>query len=223
MLGIGCLIGVGIGYLLFGRTGEESAANRQPREAADGPAVQSLDPAGPLDTPTPVPTIMVEIGSTADPRPTRTPEPERATEIPVRPQEGAFPPAFTLPSLEGDSIALADYRGQPILLNFWATWCPPCVEEMPAIQAAYESHAREGLVVLAVNSGETADVVEDFQLDAGFTFPILLDSDDRVSEDYNIEYLPTSFFVDVEGIIRVKVEEGMSESDLRRNLEEILP
>lgn len=141
------------------------------------------------------------------------------------PQEGFAAPDFTLETFEGQTYTLSDFRGRPVLVNFWASWCPPCRSEMPAMQRVFEDLEEEGLIVLAVNSthqdnlGEAIKFVNNLQL----SFPILLDRTGSVGSLYDIRSLPTSFFIDPEGIIQDVVVGGpMSEALLRIRIEEML-
>ncbi len=115
---------------------------------------------------------------------------------------GATAPDFTLFSPAGEEIDLSDFEGQVILVNWWATWCPPCKAEMPALNDFYETHKTDGFVVLAVNSQEGASTVKDFIQDNGFTFPVLLDSQGQVMDRYHVRALPTSFIIDRHGVIQ---------------------
>jgi len=117
-------------------------------------------------------------------------------------QVGAVAPDFQLPSLAGEQVALSNYRGQVILVNTWATWCPPCKAEMPAIHEFYQAHQDDGFVVLAVNSQEDAATVQQFISAQGFTFPVLLDIQASVLDQYKVRGLPTSFIIDRDGVIR---------------------
>ena len=114
-------------------------------------------------------------------------------------------PDFRLENLDGQSISLSDFRGKPILLNFWATWCPPCVSEMPYIQQVYEEWSGKGLVVLAVNIGESSPKVKGFLQAHDLSLPVLLDTKENTAEKYNITGIPASFFIDSDGIIREKI------------------
>lgn len=122
---------------------------------------------------------------------------------------GASPPAlgepapdFVLVSLEsGEEVALSDFRGRPVIVNFWATWCVPCRTEMPDLQHAYET---EDVTVLAVNWQESETVVQDFVTEFNLTFPTLLDSSGKVREHYGVVGLPASFFIDAEGVLRAR-------------------
>lgn len=127
------------------------------------------------------------------------------------PEVGALAPDFTLRSVAGEPVTLSEMRGQVVLINFWATWCGPCREEMPAIQARYN---RGDFAVLAVDFGETAEQVQGFMDEIGVQLPALLDSDGSVQELYRVRGYPTSFFVDAEGVIRFFHIGQMNEADL---------
>src|SRR5262245_60957034 len=110
-------------------------------------------------------------------------------------------PDFALVGLDGKTVRLGDLRGRVVFLNFWATWCPPCREEMPAMQALAAELEKEGLVVLAVNYAETAEVAEAFVQETGLTLPVLLDGDGAIARRYRVPGLPASFFVDRRGAL----------------------
>lgn len=126
----------------------------------------------------------------------------QASDIPA-PQPDHPAPDFVLPSLDGTSITLSELHGQVVLINVWATWCPPCRAEMPAIQAAYDQYRDRGFTVLAVNSREVRDTVTQFTHQHALTFPVLLDTEGKMGAAYRANVLPSSFFVDRRGIIRV--------------------
>jgi len=112
---------------------------------------------------------------------------------------------FTLPLLRGGNAALSSYRGKVVILNFWATWCPPCRTEMPSMETLYQRFNAQGLEILAVDIGESASSVQQFIRRAGYTFPVILDRDNRVSTVYQIEVIPTTYIINREGIIIGKV------------------
>lgn len=119
-------------------------------------------------------------------------------------QVGLPAPGFTLPSLGGDQISLAMFRGSAVLINFWTTWCPPCKKEMPALQQVYERYNDQGFTVLGVNwtRVDDYDKIEPFMRELGLSFPILLDEHGEVSEGlYNLLGLPTSVFVRRDGTV----------------------
>ncbi|MGD8615608.1 MAG: TlpA disulfide reductase family protein [Gammaproteobacteria bacterium] len=110
-------------------------------------------------------------------------------------------PKFTLTDMDGEAHSRADYRGKVVLVNFWATWCPPCIREMPSLERVHQALKQEPFVVLAVNQWENADHVFAFmgQIDVFPSFPILFDRDSAVSEAYGVKGLPTSFILDKQG------------------------
>ncbi len=133
-----------------------------------------------------------------------TPPPTSPTRFSVGVGLGNLAPDFTLKNLEGQDISLSSLRGKPVLINFWATWCPPCREEMPYLQQIYEEWSGEGLMLLAVDIGESPALVKEFLETHNFSMPVLLDTERIVSEKYNITAIPTTFFIDRDGIIRGK-------------------
>lgn len=129
------------------------------------------------------------------------------------PLPGHRAPDFTLPSLAGEPMTLSDLPGQVVLVNIWATWCPPCRAEMPAIETVYQRYRDQGFTVLAVNQMEPQAAVADFVQELGLTFPIVLDSRGSVSQLYRVQAVPTTFFVGRDGVIRDMLIGGpMSES-----------
>ncbi|MBP6471093.1 MAG: TlpA family protein disulfide reductase [Chloroflexi bacterium] len=121
--------------------------------------------------------------------------------IPGPVQTGQPAPDFTLAMLNGRETSLSDYAGQVVVVNFWATWCPPCKAEMPAINAYYEANQDKGFVVLGVNAHEDAGTVSRFIESTGFTFPILLDDYGKVEQQYQINSFPSTFVIDRDGQI----------------------
>jgi len=113
-------------------------------------------------------------------------------------------PEFSLMSLDGTPLRLSDLRGKVVLLNFWATWCPPCISEMPDLNALYRQYGNEkNFVVAGVNLREPPAEVASFARQRGITFPLLLDRDgDVTGRDYRIRTLPASVIIDREGRIR---------------------
>jgi cytochrome c biogenesis protein CcmG, thiol:disulfide interchange protein DsbE len=133
-------------------------------------------------------------------------------------RQGFLAPDFSLQTLSGKTITLSSLRGQPVLINLWASWCTPCQAEMPAIQRVYQDYQAQGLQVLAVDSTnqDNPDKVPAFVQQLGLTFPILLDRNGSVGRQYQLQALPTSFFVDGNGVIQDVVVGGpMSEALLR--------
>ena len=138
---------------------------------------------------------------------------DRATAVPVGPARvGAALGDFTLTDLSGKSVRLSDYAGRPVLINAWATWCPPCRAEMPALHDFYRAHQAEGLVLLAVNAGESRSQVQSFIQQMGFTFPVLLDPNTNLLTELGIRSFPTSIVVGRDGKVK-KIHIGMLSAD----------
>ncbi|HEY4685194.1 MAG TPA: redoxin domain-containing protein [Dehalococcoidia bacterium] len=139
---------------------------------------------------------------------------------------GRAAPDFLLPALDGSTLRLSELQGRPVLVNFWATWCPPCRAEMPALNAAYESHADEGLIIVAVNLRESTERVSDFADEFGLAFPVVFDRAGEVARTWRIggptEGLPSSYFVDREGVVRKVVYGALTERTLDEGLGLIL-
>jgi peroxiredoxin len=119
----------------------------------------------------------------------------------VGPYVGMLAPPFTLKDLEGREVSLEDFRGKGVLLNFWATWCPPCRKEIPALQEFYQTYG-DKVVILGINMMEIKVAVARFAEKYGITYPLLLDHRGEVATKYRVRLLPTSFFIDEGGVIR---------------------
>src|SRR5207247_3610479 len=118
------------------------------------------------------------------------------------PLVGAPAPEVALTDLQGKEVRLSDLRGKVVLLNFWATWCKPCKEEMPAMQASYDKLRDEGFVVLAVNELEDVEKVAEHIRTHRHTFLVVMDHDNRVANQYGVVGLPASFLIDRQGLVR---------------------
>jgi cytochrome c biogenesis protein CcmG, thiol:disulfide interchange protein DsbE len=141
------------------------------------------------------------------------------------PRQGFLAPDFSLQDLKGETITLSDLRGRPLLINLWASWCPPCKAEMPDMQSVYEAYQEQGFLILAINATfqDSASATASFVDEYGLTFPILMDTTGEVSRQYQMRALPTSFFVDREGFIREVVVGGpMSPALLQVRVEQLL-
>ena len=141
------------------------------------------------------------------------------------PREGFPAPDFSLPTLDGEEVTLSDLRGQVVVINLWTSWCPPCREEMPALEVVYGQYREEGLVVLGVNSTfqDNEEAAASFVRELGLTFPILLDRSGAASRRYQLQALPTTYFVDRQGIIRSVVLGGpMSPATIESKIVDLL-
>lgn len=120
------------------------------------------------------------------------------------PAEVDFPaPEIALADLQGREDSLASHRGEVVLVNNWATWCPPCKAEMPILQAFYEAHAAQGFTIIGIESGEPASEVAAFVAQYRLTFPIWLDPLGKAVEAFDNYNLPSSYVIDRDGIVRL--------------------
>ncbi len=119
-------------------------------------------------------------------------------------------PTFAVPRLGGGTGALRDYRGHAVLANVWATWCPPCRHEMPALQRLSRVYSTRGLIVVGLDQGEGDDVVRRYVRSIGVTYPILMDREQRYGEAFMVVGLPTSVFVRADGTVAAVVDGEMS-------------
>jgi len=128
-------------------------------------------------------------------------QPSNASSI-ERAKKGKPLSNFSLENLEGEIVQLSNFKGQIVLVNAWATWCPPCVAEMPDLQAYYQAHRDENFTILGINAGDPRSKVEAFVNREGITFPILLDPDVDLLTDLGINSFPTSILIDTNGIVQ---------------------
>ena len=134
-----------------------------------------------------------------------------------------FPDA-TFATLDGEPVQISQLRGQHVIVNVWATWCPPCKAEMPLLQQTADEYAAEGVVVLGLNATaqDNLEGVAAFVADQGLTIPILLDTEDLLWTTYNVEYFPTSFFINPDGTIYHVVIGMVQETELPGLMDEWL-
>ena len=141
---------------------------------------------------------------------------------PPAPRVGRVAPDFTLSRVDGTEARLSDYKGQPVWINFWATWCPPCRAEMPEMQQKYRSLKEKGLVVLGVDVGEDASIVEEYIAERNFDWTFLLDKGSLVAEQYGNSGLPYHVFVGRDGTIKAIQVGGMPGNVMDRYLSMIV-
>jgi peroxiredoxin len=135
------------------------------------------------------------------------------------PWVGQPAPDFQFQGGDEQLTSLSDFQGSPVLLNFWRTICAPCVVEMPFLQQIYDEWQGEGLVLLAVNIQESPSDVGAFMQSKGLSFPVVLDSSGALAGQYGVRYIPTTFFIDSEGIIQhVQVGAFQSAAEIEESL-----
>jgi cytochrome c-type biogenesis protein len=147
------------------------------------------------------------------------PPPAIPTEAPFT---GYLAPDFTLPDPDGKPISLHDYRGHPVWLNLWATWCVPCQTEMPEMAKLYARYQSQGLIILGVDVKEDAGRVRDFVTPRGFRWQFVLDGDGAVSRRYYLTGIPMHVFIDKTGAIRALQPGGLDTSMMEPLLKQIL-
>ncbi len=131
-------------------------------------------------------------------------------------------PKLSLANLAGEPESLTDYQGQVVLLNLWATWCPPCKAELPILQEYYEDHRADGFVILGVDSQEKQEVVENFIATTNITCPIWIDEQGKTGEAFSSFSLPTSFVIDREGTVRLAWTGAISKAMLEKHVTPVI-
>ncbi|KMQ01363.1 redoxin domain-containing protein [Bacillus cereus] len=135
---------------------------------------------------------------------------------------GKSAPDFELTKLDGTNVKLSDLKGKKVILNFWATWCGPCQQEMPDMEAFYKEH-KENVEILAINytpseKGGGEEKVSNFAKEKGITFPILLDKNIDVTTAYKVITIPTSYFIDTKGVIQDKFIGPMTQKEMEKRV-----
>jgi len=185
-----------------------------PTPTPPAPAPPAPAPAPTPPVPAPAPTLPVPAPAPPAPAPAQGPE------------VGKLAPDFKLQSLGGQTVSLSDFRGNPVLLNFWASWCGPCRAEMPFLQEIFESKewSGKGLIILTIDIGESPSRVKEFMESYVLSFPVLLDTDRNLALEYNIRGIPTTFFIDKDGIIQdIKIGAFSSKTEIEKRLVKIIP
>jgi thiol-disulfide isomerase/thioredoxin len=134
---------------------------------------------------------------------------------------GDTAPVFQTVDLKGAAVSLDDYRGRVVVINFWATWCPPCRVEMPELDA-YQAELGDRIAILGVDMGEPPGAIVPFVREYGLRFPILLDETGAIAASYGVAGLPTSLILDRSGVVRERVTGAMTRDTLARRVERLL-
>ncbi|MBK8432145.1 MAG: TlpA family protein disulfide reductase [Chloroflexi bacterium] len=137
------------------------------------------------------------------------------------PRVGFLAPDFTLPTHTGDELTLSDLRGRAIVLNFWATWCAPCRVETPYFQALSQQYVDE-VVFVGVNQGETAVTIQMFADNYELTYPLVLDENSQINREYAVFGLPTTYFIDADGVIRHVTPGAINQAVLEDQIKALL-
>ncbi len=144
--------------------------------------------------------------------------------LPIAPEIGAVAPNFSLTTVNGEQISLHDLRGKTVLVNYWVTWCVPCIEEMPILEKLHQEFQDEDFVMLSINGISQDDLSKVMNTlgEFGVTFPVVLDEGDAVYNEFQVRFMPTSFFIDPEGVIRYIQLGSTSEDGFRSTIEAML-
>ncbi|OJV92443.1 MAG: hypothetical protein BGO39_31470 [Chloroflexi bacterium 54-19] len=173
-------------------------------------------------TPTPTgliaPSGQITPANTIAPGSSTTYEPPRSASEQVR--IGSLAPDFTLNTLDNQVVKLSQYRGKPVLINFWATWCPPCEAELPMLEQTYQAN-QDKLVILGVNMREDAGTVAGRVDKAGLKYPVVLDGNGDVTNRYQVRVFPTSLFIDKNGIVQRIILGPLTEDTIRSALDRV--
>ena len=135
---------------------------------------------------------------------------------------GSLAPDFSVADLDGNPVRLADLRGRPVIINFWASWCGPCVEEFPLLRDAAARHAGDGLVVIGIVWQDRSEAARDFMARNGATWVAAMDPGGRVARDYGMLGLPETYFIDRDGIIRARQIGQISAASLDEKIAAII-
>ncbi len=147
----------------------------------------------------------------------------QGTELAIQPAVVSYAaPALSLTSLDGTAATLADYKGQVVLVNNWATWCPPCKDEMPVLQAYFQAHAQAGFTVVAIESGEPATTVGNYVQSLELTFPVWLDPHGLALDAFKNWDLPSSYVIDRTGTVRMSWTGPVNQTTLEKYVTPLL-
>ena len=174
--------------------------------ACGQPAASPTPDVAPAATVAPTPTPAATPTPTATPAPTATAGPTATpTVAPPELELGAPAPDFEVTRFNGETLRLSDLHGQVVVLNFWASWCPPCRREMPAFEDAWLGSRDDGVVFVGLASGDIEADARAFAEQVGVTYPLGLDLDGAVANEYLVRVMPTTYFIDRDGLLQRKL------------------
>jgi thiol-disulfide isomerase/thioredoxin len=140
-----------------------------------------------------------------------------------RPAVVDFPaPAIQLHDLDGQPVSLEDYRGQVVLVNNWATWCPPCRQEMPVLEAFFRDHQHEGFTIVAIDAGDPQEIVNDFVSSYNMSFPVWIDPSSVALNSFRNNYLPSSYLISEQGQVIMVWSGAVTRHSLEENITPLL-
>ena len=176
-----------------------------------------------VDQPTPMSTITPLPAPTTEPVPTATQQTDEAvtpteTPVPIRSlgvSSGSLAPDFEIELLNGGTLRLSELQGKVVVLNFWASWCPPCRAEMPAFQSISQEYEDQGVVFVGVAVSDTEEAAGAFMTQAGVTYPLGLDTTGEISKEYMVVSMPTTYFINREGEVARKLSGAANQGALR--------
>jgi thiol-disulfide isomerase/thioredoxin len=131
-------------------------------------------------------------------------------------------PNLKLKDLQGNDVSISDHLGKVVLINNWATWCPPCKAEMPALEAFYNKHRGEGFILIAIDAGDTSTDVEEFVNEYGLSFPVWMDPDSQALEAFKNYGLPNSYVIDKDGVVQLAWTGAISDLMLEKYVTPLL-
>ncbi len=139
------------------------------------------------------------------------------------PRVGSRMVDFSLSDLDGNEVRLSHYKGRTVLINVWATWCPPCQAEMPTLVAAYQERKASGFTILAINDGETREEAAAFAAEYNMSFPVLLDPNSALVESLLIDNLPTTVLIGADGVVKAVHVGVLSPEDFAAQIAPLIP
>lgn len=148
------------------------------------------------------------------------------TTTPAAQEDKTLAPDFTVYDAEGKAYKLSDFRGKPVVLNFWASWCPPCKAEMPDFQKEFEAQGKDvQFLIINLTDGmqETVDTASAYVAQQGYTFPVFYDTSSAAANAYGIRSIPTTFFIDAEGYAVAQATGAIDRATLQKGIDMILP
>jgi peroxiredoxin len=140
-----------------------------------------------------------------------------------QPAQVDFPaPSIQLQDLDGKSVTLEDYRGQVVLVNNWATWCPPCRQEMPILEAYFRDHRHQDFTIVAIDAGDPIDTVNNFVESYNMTFPVWIDPSSSALNSFRNNYLPSSYLINEQGQVIMAWSGAVTRTSLEESITPLL-